>query len=77
MRHLDAYGVLQAGGWDPRNARVLAIARENVAAVLVDSSGDGVAVDPDGVADDAADTGLIRWKLHRANPHEPAAEVPG
>jgi hypothetical protein len=48
VKDLDAEGALRAGGWDPRYARVLAItARDDVAAVLVDSNGDGVDVDLD------------------------------
>jgi hypothetical protein len=48
VKHLDAEGALRAGGWVPGYARVLAItADDDVAAVLVDSNGDGVDVDLD------------------------------
>lgn len=48
MNDFDEDGAIEAGGWDPRYARVLAVAqRQDIAAVLIDSNGDGVDVDLD------------------------------
>lgn len=45
---------VQAGGWDPRYAVVLAMAsRGDVAAALIDTNGDGADIDLDQYASDA------------------------
>jgi hypothetical protein len=48
VKILDAESVIQAGGWDPRYARVLAIATvDDIAAALIDTNGDGADIDLD------------------------------
>ena len=50
----SAEWAVQAGGWDPRYAVVLAVAsRGDVAAALIDTNGDGADIDLDEYASDA------------------------
>ena len=48
MRTLDAQSAIRTGGWDPRSAVTLAVAvNGDVAAALIDTNGDGAAIDLD------------------------------